>query len=67
VNGTHQLPVYAGDSNFNKRQKRKNKYRKGITDTLLDANKGKSIPVQVLTGPEGSRRFRLPDFKTIGT
>jgi len=29
--------------------------------------KGKSIPLQVWTGPEGSRRLRLPDFKTIGT
>jgi len=29
--------------------------------------KGKAIPLQVWTGPEGSRRLRLPDFKTIGT
>jgi len=29
--------------------------------------KGKAIPVQVWTGPEGSRRLRLPDFKTVGT
>jgi hypothetical protein len=29
--------------------------------------KDKAIPLQALTGPEGSRRFRLPDFKTIGT
>jgi hypothetical protein len=28
---------------------------------------GKTIPLQALTGPEGSRRLRLPDFKTIGT
>jgi hypothetical protein len=28
--------------------------------------KGKAIPLQALTGPEGSRRLRLPDFKTIG-
>jgi hypothetical protein len=27
----------------------------------------KSIPLQALTGTEGSRRLRLPDFKTIGT
>jgi hypothetical protein len=25
---------------------------------------GKAIPLQVLTSPEGSRRLRLPDFKT---
>jgi hypothetical protein len=27
--------------------------------------KPKAIPSQALTGPEGSRRLRLPDFKTI--
>jgi len=26
-----------------------------------------AIPLQAWTGPEGSRRVRLPDFKTIGT
>jgi hypothetical protein len=29
--------------------------------------KGKAIPLQAWTGPEGSRRLRLTDFKTIGT
>ena len=29
--------------------------------------KGKAIPLQIWTGPEGSKRLRLPDFKTIGT
>jgi hypothetical protein len=29
--------------------------------------KGKAILLPALTGPEGSRRLRLPDFKTIGT
>ena len=29
--------------------------------------KGKAIPLQAWTGPKGSRRVRLPDFKTIGT
>jgi hypothetical protein len=24
--------------------------------------KGKAVPLQVWTGPEGSRRLRLPDF-----
>jgi hypothetical protein len=27
----------------------------------------KAIPLQARTGPEGFRRFRLPDFKTIDT
>jgi hypothetical protein len=34
---------------------------------MLNKFKGKEIPLQALTGPEGSRRLRLPDFKTIGT
>jgi len=29
--------------------------------------KGKSFPVKAWPGPEVSRRFRLPDIKTIGT
>jgi hypothetical protein len=29
--------------------------------------KGKAIPLQAWTDPEGSRRLRLPDFKTIDT
>ena len=29
--------------------------------------KGKAIPLQAWTGPEGSRSLRLPDFKTVGT
>jgi len=27
----------------------------------------KKVPLEVWTGPEGSRRLRLPDFKTIST
>ena len=27
----------------------------------------KTLPLQAGTGPEVSTRFRLPDFKTIGT
>jgi hypothetical protein len=29
--------------------------------------KEKAIPLQAWTGPWGSRRLRLQDFKTIGT
>jgi hypothetical protein len=29
--------------------------------------KGKAVQLQAHIGPEGSRRLRLPDFKTIGT
>jgi hypothetical protein len=34
---------------------------------LLHKGKGKAIQLQACTGPKGSRRLRLPDFKTIGT
>jgi len=33
---------------------------------FTDKGKGKAIPLQAWTGPEGSRRLRLPDFKTVG-
>jgi len=33
-------------------------------DVDLNLVKGKAIPLQAWTGPGGSRRFRLPDFKT---
>jgi len=29
--------------------------------------KSKAIPLQTCTGPEGSRRLSIPDFKTIST
>ena len=32
-----------------------------------DMVKGKAIPLEAWTGPKGSRRLRLPDFKTIDT
>jgi len=40
----------------------------GGTPTFWHWNyvKGKAVPLQAWTGPEGSRRLRLPDFKTIG-
>jgi hypothetical protein len=37
------------------------------TKLLVNKGKGKAIPLQAWTGPEGYRRLRLPDFKTIGT
>jgi hypothetical protein len=33
----------------------------------ISEGEGKAIPLQALTGPEGSRKLRLPDFKKIGT
>jgi hypothetical protein len=35
--------------------------------TIFKIDKGKEIPSQAWTGPEGCRRLRLSDFKTIGT
>ena len=35
--------------------------------TEMSKSKGKEIPLQAWTGPEGSRRLRFPDFKTTGT
>jgi len=35
--------------------------------TYVYKGKGKAIPLQTWTGPEGSRRLRLPDFKTVDT
>jgi len=29
--------------------------------------KGKAIPLEAWTGPEGSRKLSFPDFKIIGT
>jgi hypothetical protein len=36
-------------------------------ESNLSQIKNKAIPLQVWRGPEGSRRLRIPDFKTIGT
>jgi hypothetical protein len=35
--------------------------------STIKYRKGKAIPLQAWTSPEGSRSLRLPDFKTIGT
>jgi len=32
-----------------------------------EESNGTAIPLQAWTGPEGSRRLRLPDFRSIGT
>jgi len=40
-----------------------------VTEDVLPSNgkKGKSVPLEAWTGPEGARGLRFPDFKTIGT
>ena len=44
-----------------------NRHLPGNVKSIKENIKGKAIPLQAWTGPEGSRRLRLPDFKTIGT
>jgi len=39
----------------------------GVRESNRPKVKGKSIPLQAWTSPVGSRRFRLPDLKSIGT
>ena len=38
-----------------------------IREDLCEMKINKAIPLQAWRGPEGSRRLRLPDLKTIGT
>jgi hypothetical protein len=38
-----------------------------IPNGYIPIPKGKAIPLQAWTGPEGSRKLMFPDFKTIGT
>jgi len=38
-----------------------------VGHVLYILKNGKAIPLQAWAGPKCSRRFRLPDFKTIGT
>jgi len=35
--------------------------------SIITNGKVKAIPLQAWTGPEGSRRVRISDLKTIGT
>ena len=35
-----------------------------VTFYLTSKGKGKSVPLQAWSGPEGSRKLRFPDFKT---
>jgi len=39
----------------------------GKLKVVKGKGKGKETPLQAWTGPEGSRRLRFPDFKTMGT
>jgi hypothetical protein len=68
-------------NNKENKNKNKNKKKNGLVlrheenrkrfEESLPGNKqngkGKAIPLQAWTGPEGSSRLWLPDFKTTGT
>jgi hypothetical protein len=42
-------------------------YSAKTSQHLVKVVRGKAIPLQAWRDPEGSRRLRLSDFKTIGT
>ena len=35
-----------------------------ILTLVLDGSKGKSVPLQAWSGPDGSRKLRFPEFMT---
>jgi len=39
-------------------------HRMDLQDRNIVQGKGKAVPLQAWTGPEGSRKLRLPDFMT---
>ena len=41
--------------------------QESLINDVFGKGKGKAISLQAWTGPECSRRLRLPDFQTIGT
>jgi len=49
------------------KDKNKTKFLMDIKYDPGCCKKGKAIQLQAWTGPEGSRRLRLPDFKTVST
>jgi len=40
---------------------------RNFANTQKIKKKGKPVPLQARTGPQGSSRLRLPDFLTVGT
>ena len=36
----------------------------GSTQPLTEMSKGKAVPLQAWSGPDGSRKLRFPDFVT---
>jgi len=62
----NSLPVkIQGD--FNSCEISEYEHEKFALSSTSVKGKGKAIPLQAWTGPEGSRNLRLPDFKTVGS
>ena len=40
------------------------KYYSSIVNCMFNRSKGKAVPLQARSGPEGSRKLRFPDFMT---
>ena len=40
------------------------RHKKRLTSVILRLNKGKTVPSQAWSGPEGSRKLGFPDFMT---
>jgi len=36
----------------------------GSTTPVTEMSKGKAVPLQIYSGPDGSMKFRFPDFMT---
>jgi hypothetical protein len=51
----------------NNYKKKQDKFTEKKCTILIKQNTFKAMPLRLWTGPEGSRRLRLPDIKTIGT
>jgi hypothetical protein len=58
---------------YRRRKRRRNRLhwvhreKKEEFGAFYTKGKGKATPLQAWTGPEGSGRLRLPNFKTTGT
>jgi hypothetical protein len=63
LNGTHQLLFHADDyiMGGSVLTIKENAEALVVTSKEIGKAKVKAIPLQALTGPEGFRRFRLPD------
>ena len=63
-------PGNDGNASMPEQVKRTNPWRKIMMMIMMmnyvfkDLNKGKSVPLQAWSDPEGSRKLRFPDFMT---